>query len=56
MNSIFMRIGIAALLSSVKNPVKREGLKDICRDIVRGILLAYADDDKFMNELLDPEE
>lgn len=51
MGEIFIRIGIAALLQSVKNPAKKDAMKGICRVLVRGVILAYADDEDFLTSL-----
>lgn len=52
MNKIFIRIAVGALLASVKNAETREDVKDIAKEVVQGVLLAYADDGDFLNEVL----
>jgi hypothetical protein len=52
---IFIRIGIAALLGTVKNAERKAELKGLCREIVQGILLAYADDPDFLTSLAEED-
>ena len=49
MNEILLQMMVASLIKSVKSPEKKAKLRPVCQQIVQSILLAYADDEEFLD-------
>lgn len=50
MNIILIRMLVASILLSIKNPKRKAELKQVAREIVLTILMVYADDPQFLDE------
>lgn len=51
MNEILLQMLLASLIKSIKDPTKKEKIRPIAQNAVKGILLAYSDDPDFLDFL-----